>query len=195
MIVILDNGHGHDTPGKRSPSGMLTDLGMNALYEFEFNRDIVNRLIRMLDEACINFYELVPEVNDIPLNERCDRANKVAANHPGAFLVSVHANAGGGTGWEVFTSVGETESDRIADIFYKEAEREFPEFRMRKDLADGDYDKEAHFYILKHTTCPAILTENFFMDHKKDLELLISDEGRQRIAKMHFNAIAKYMNS
>jgi N-acetylmuramoyl-L-alanine amidase len=111
------------------------------------------------------------------------------------FLVSVHANAGGGTGWEVFTSVGETESDKIAQIFFEEAEKMFPEARMRGDESDGDSDKEAHFYILRTTVCPAILTENFFMDHKKDLALIISDEGREDVAKLHHNGIKAYLES
>jgi len=193
MKVILDNGHGKDTPGKRSPKGMLSDNV--AFHEFEFNRDIVSRLIYLLDASQIDFYELVPEINDISLPERCRRANAISEKHSGSFLISIHANAGGGTGWEVFTSVGETQSDKIADIFYQEAEKAFPEFRMRKDLADGDFDKEAHFYILKNTICPAILTENFFMDHEKDLAFLITDEGRQRIAQHHHDAIVRYLET
>ena len=34
--------------------------------------------------------------------------------------------------------------------------------KIRKDNSDGDPDKEYNFYILKHTQCPAVLTENFF---------------------------------
>ena len=67
MIVILDNGHGENTPGKRSPQGLLTGPEQVALYEYEYNRDIVNRLIRMLDSDGIDFWELVPEVKDISL--------------------------------------------------------------------------------------------------------------------------------
>lgn len=186
MKVILDNGHGSDTPGKRSPDGRL--------YEFEFNRDIVCRMEPLLRLVLIDYHILVPEQIDISLPERCKRANAIAAKEP-AFLVSIHANAGGGTGWEVFTSVGQTESDVIADFFFKEAALAFTEFRMRTDKADGDFDKEAHFYILKHTSCPAILTENFFMDTKTDLDFICSDEGRQRIAEMHVRAIINYLES
>lgn len=187
MKVILDNGHGENTPGKRSPNGDL--------LEYEFNRDVVNRIADLLMCAGILFYKLVPELRDISLKSRCKRVNQYHAKFPDCFLVSVHANAGGGTGWEIFTSVGETESDKIATVFYNQAKAEFSEFRMRKDTRDGDVDKEAHFYILKHTACPAILTENFFMDTKKDLAFIKSDEGRQRIAQMHFDAIVEYMNT
>ena len=191
-MILLDNGHGIRTRGKRS--SVQSDTSQ--LFEFEFNRDIVRRVDQLLTRYGYSTIILVPEIEDISLPARCARANHYFRHgSDNTFLVSIHANAGGGTGWEVFTSPGETESDKIADIFFKEAECEFPEFRMRKDLADGDYDKEAHFYILKNTIGPAILTENFFMDTAKDLELIMSEEGRQRIAKVHVNAIMKYIQS
>jgi N-acetylmuramoyl-L-alanine amidase len=186
MKVILDNGHGENTPGKRSPKGDL--------LEYEFNRDIVNRIADLLICKGILFYKLVPEQRDVSLKERCLRANKYHQKHKDCFLISVHANGGGGSGWEVFTSVGETESDNIATVFYEQANIAFHDFRMRKDTSDGDPDKEAHFYILKHTTCPAILTENFFMDTEYDLAFIKSDTGRQRIAQMHFDSIVEYMS-
>lgn len=200
QIVILDNGHGKETAGKRSPEGMLVpqdDPNGTALYEFEFNRDVAERTMRLLSESGLDFYELVPEVEDISLRERVERVNNLVTSNPDVdyFLISIHANAGGGTGWEAFTSVGETESDKIAEIFYAHAERVFPEFRMRKDESDGDPDKEAHFYVLKNTICPAVLTENFFMDKIEDLELIITDEGRQRVAQLHHDAIKEYIES
>lgn len=198
MTVIIDNGHGENTKGKRSPKGMLIDDPEGtALYEFEFNRDIAERLIRMLDKSGIDFYELVPEIHDVSLSDRVARVNQLVSNNKDVdyFLVSIHANAGGGTGWEVFTSVGQTESDVIAEVFFQEAKKAFPNVRMRSDNTDGDSDKEAQFYILRKTVCPAILTENFFMDHEKDLELLLSDEGREMIAKLHHDAIKKYIES
>lgn len=187
--VILDNGHGKNTKGKRSPVGMLSKG--TALFEFEFNRDIVSRVMNVLDAEEIDYVELVPEVEDISLVERVNRVNKLGKNH---FLVSVHANAGRGTGWEIFTSVGQTESDNIAQIFYEEAKEKWPNFRMRTDNSDGDADKEAHFYILRKTNCPAVLTENFFMDNEEDLAYLITDEGRQEIAEVHAESIIKYIN-
>lgn len=67
----------------------------------------------------------------------------------------------------------------------------FPEKRMRKDMTDGDPDKEENFYILKHTSCPTVLTENFFMDTKDDCKLIFSGSGRQRVADMHVAAIVR----
>lgn len=186
-MVILDNGHGYDTPGKCSPK--WSD-GFQ-LFEWEFNRNIVIRISEQLKIENIPFIILVQEKSDISLTERCKRANEIYASNKNAFLVSIHANAGGGTGWECFTSYGNTKSDEIATILCESAKKYFPSEKMRFDFADKDPDKESQFYILKNTNCPAVLTENFFMDNEKDCKLLISNNGRQLIAAMHVDAIKK----
>lgn len=188
LIVILDNGHGRDTAGKRSPKWG----DGSQLYEFEFNRDIVRRIGVMLDAESIEYRVLVPEDIDISLAERCRRANEIYKETRGrCFLVSVHANAGGGSGFEVYTSPRDTAADAMATTLFEEAQKEFPKEKMRSDYSDGDPDKESDFYILKHTFCPAVLSENFFMDTEKDCRLLFSEDGRERIAKYHVAAIKK----
>ena len=191
-IVLLDNGHGKETAGKRSP---VWGDG-SQLFEWEFNRDIVRRIAEKLEADGIPYRVLVPEETDISLTERARRANEIAKENNGkAYVLSIHANAGGGTGWEVYTSPGQTPSDAIATVFFEEAGREFvPDgWRMRSDYSDGDPDKEANFAILTKTTCPAILTENFFMDTEKDCRFIMSEDGRERIANMHVAAIKRVL--
>lgn len=191
-IVLLDNGHGKETAGKRSP--VWSDGSQ--LFEWEFNRDIVRRITEKLEADGIPYRVLVPEETDISLTERARRANEIAKENNGkAYVLSIHANAGGGTGWEVYTSPRQTPSDAIATVFFEEAGREFvPDgWRMRSDYSDGDPDKEAIFAILTKTTCPAILTENFFMDTEKDCRFIMSEDGRERIANMHIAAIKRVL--
>lgn len=191
-VVILDNGHGKETAGKRSP---IWGDG-SQLFEWEFNRDIVRRIAEKLQADGIPYRVLVPEENDVSLTERARRANEYAKEFNGkAYVLSIHANAGGGTGWEVYTSPGQTPSDAIATVFFEEAGREFvPDgWRMRSDYSDGDPDKEANFAILTKTTCPAVLTENFFMDTEKDCRFIMSEDGRERIANMHVAAIKRVL--
>ena len=185
-LVILDAGHGIDTAGKCSP---IWGDGKQ-LFEYEFNRDVVARIATKLDNDDIGYVILVPEENDISLSERCRRANQIyQANGKNAYLISVHANAGGGTGWECFTSVGETRSDAIAGILCEEATQAFVGKRMRFDHTDGNPDKECQFYMLRKTQCPAVLTENFFMDTESDCRYIMSEDGRDAVAEMHSNAI------
>lgn len=172
--VLLDAGHGKETPGKRSP--VWKDGSQ--LFEWEFTRDIVKRIARLLDKDKIPYSILVPEDSDISLNARCRRANV----EKDCFLISVHANAGKGTGWEVFTSTGKTKSDTIADRMVDMFKKRFPEWKCRGH-------KEANYQIVKYTKCPAILTENFFMDTEKDCKFIMSEEGRQRVAELHAELI------
>ena len=190
VTVILDPGHGIETLGKRSPKWS----DGSQLFEYEFNRDIVNRIADELKKSGIKYEILVPEKNDISLQERVRRANKIWKNTgKKCFGISIHANAGGGTGWEVWTSVGRTKSDDIASIFWEEMKMEFSSQKMRLDTSDGDVDKESNFYILKNTNCPFVLTENFFMDTEKDCKLIMSNIGRQKIAQAHVRAIKKIL--
>lgn len=187
IMPLLDNGHGQTTRGKRSP--VWADG--TQLFEWEFNRDIVRRIAAKLKADGVKFEILVPEETDVSLQERCRRANQYQQMYNNCVLFSIHGNAGGGTGWECYTSKGTTKADEIATLLYNEAEKEFTGWKIRKDYVDGDADKESQFYILKHTVCPAVLSENFFFDNEKDCKLMLSEAGRERIAKIHINVIKK----
>lgn len=195
MLVLIDPGHGIDTKGKRSPAGMCAEPGEVALFEYMFNRDIALRLMHLLYYAKIPFVNIVQEIEDVSLSRRAIRANAEFEKDPEAFLISIHSNAGGGRGLEFFTFFGQSESDVIAEHFYKEAKKIFPGARLRTDTSDGDSDKEANFAILRETKCPAVLTENFFYDNPLDLSFLLTDRAKEKIAKLHFNAITSYIKS
>jgi N-acetylmuramoyl-L-alanine amidase len=197
VTIILDNGHGGLSAGtyKALAGGRFhTFEDGTTIYEGEFNRYIVTGICMELTKLGIKYINLVPEYNDITLATRVNRANKFNKNK--SFLISVHANAGGGTGFEVFTSVGQTKSDKIADVFAKEFQLEFPSERLRSDpWGDADLDKERNFHILKYTRMPAILTENFFMDTERECkDYLLSREGRNRIIDFHVRAIRKVID-
>lgn len=195
-LWLFDNGHGgiidgvYQTPGKRSP---VWPDGTQ-LFEGEFNRAIVKRLMTLCDEQDIDYLNLVPEESDIPRSERIQRANEIYKRYKKCIYLSIHANAGGGRGWEVYTSLGETKSDRIASVFFDTIKKEFGQITMRCDYSDGDPDKEKpQFDVLVYTHMPAILTENFFMDNFDECKnYLMSETGRDRIALAHFNTIMKF---
>lgn len=132
--------------------------------------------------------------------------------------VSLHLDAAGDEGkwmkaggWSAFTSPGKTEADRLAECLYDAAERNLADYarRMREgkksgaygekqqpirtDLTDGDRDKEASYYVLTKTNCPAVLTENLFQDNKTDVKFLLSDEGKHAIERIHVEGIIKFI--
>ncbi|MEG1937421.1 MAG: N-acetylmuramoyl-L-alanine amidase [Rikenellaceae bacterium] len=183
MRILLDAGHGKDTPGKRSPIwGDGTQL-----FEWSFNREIVNRIANILKHKDIAYSIITPEDIDVSLSERVKRVNAIASKEP-CMLISVHANAGGGTGWEAWTSVGKTTSDAYVREFYNAAHL-LLKCPIRVDTLDGDEDKESNFCILKNTSCPAVLTENLFMDTERDCRFIMSEAGKDVIAKLHVSAI------
>lgn len=170
MVPILDNGHGgvingiYQTPGKRSP-----DWDLGVLYEGMFNRWMVNGVIECLDSIGLPYFHVSPELTDIALDERCERANHIFEQNPNTYLLSIHGNAGGGTGIEAWTSIGQTESDKIADAFLENLSFDLPNETMRFDyFRDNDRDKEANYKILRKTNCPAVLVELWFMDNELD---------------------------
>ena len=131
MKILIDNGHGIQTKGKRSPDGKL--------LEYAYTRELARRIVTTLKSRGYDYELLVPE-DDIPL------------------------------------------SDRLADCLYKAAEQILKSQVIRTDYArDGDSDWEENFYILRHSLCPAVLLEQFFMDNKKDLAYLNSDEGKRNL--------------
>ena len=116
------------------------------------------------------------------------------------FVVSIHVNAAGSgrmwhnaTGWCAYTFPGHTESDKLATCLYKAAQRHLPGHRLRTDYSDCDPDSEKPFYILKHTFCAAVLTENGFMDSEVSLTFLESEEGKKAIVALHVEGIINYV--
>ena len=196
-LWIFDNGHGgiidgvYQTAGKRSP---VWPDGQQ-LFEGEFNRAIVNRLVTLCKANNIDYVNLVDTQEDVGLSERTSKANNIAkSSDKKCIYVSVHSNGysnESANGWSVYTSEGETKSDGIATILFDKSMREFKGEYMRKDTySDGDVDKEANFYVLINTSMPAILSENFFMTNSDNChKYLLSEEGRDRIAKVHFEMI------
>lgn len=191
MKILLDNGHGYDTKGKRSPDGRLR--------EYAWAREIAKSIESELRKRGLDVQRIVTEERDISLTERVRRVNNICkqVGAGNVCLVSVHVNAAGSGGWRtargwsgwVFTR-SSANSKRLAQLLYAEAER-------RGLQGNRSVPKEkywmANFYILRYTNCPAVLTENLFQDNKEDVDYLLSEEGKQAITDLHVQAILKYI--
>ena len=193
IVVILDAGHGKDTPGKCSPD--------KSLYEWQWNREIVAMLCERLYGLNVQTVILVPEEIDVPLKERVRRVNTIVHDAKIAgkecLLISVHINAAGhgtwnkASGWSVWVSNNASEkSKQFAQISYHEAVS--IGLQGNRVVPKENY-WTSNFYILKNTPCPAVLTENMFQDNKDDVAFLKSDEGKEKIVDLHFNAVKKYL--
>lgn len=204
MVILIDNGHGNNTPGKRSPYSLKGALPEIEFYEYKWNREIANEVKNRLVNLGYDARLIVPEITDISLPERANRVNRICTQvgTSNVILISIHANAAGiGTswmsarGWCAFTTKGTTKSDKFAECLYEEAEKNFKGHQIRTDKSDGDKDWEANFSIIYKSYCPAVLTENFFYDNVDDVKYILSQEGREAVIKTHVDGIIKYINS
>lgn len=193
MKILLDNGHGENTPGKRSPDGKLR--------EYLYAREIASMVYDELYNRDYDVELLVPETTDISLSERCKRANKFAKElgNKNALLVSIHCNAAGNgsawmgaKGWSVFVSNNASSNSKLlANCLYDAAEQQKLKLRTEKP---GQKYWQQNLAICRDTNCPAVLTENLFQDNKEDVEFLLSKEGKEAIAKLHVDGIIKYIS-
>lgn len=167
--IMLDAGHGYNTPGKRSPNGMR---------EYEFNRAVANHVKVML-----SFYKDVTvffahdDSRDVPLSERTRNANSKNVD----VYVSIHANAHGAGGWtnacgiETFVyTTKPTEALSLAACVQNHMIRETG--RVNRGV------KTADFQVLRETHMTSILIEAGFMTNKEEAALLKSDAYRQKVA-------------
>ncbi|MCC8119726.1 MAG: N-acetylmuramoyl-L-alanine amidase [Bacteroidales bacterium] len=183
MLILIDNGHGRETPGKRSPDGLLE--------EWRWTRQAATLLQEKLDSMLIPCIRLVAEEGDVPLKERVRRANAYGRD---ALLVSLHCNAAGmgaswmsAHGWSAY--VAQNASTCSKDFASRLAyEARAMGLHVRQPLPQQPYWVQS-LAICRDTVMPAVLTENMFMDNRDDCAWLLTPEGLATIATLHATAI------
>lgn len=155
MICCLDPGHGGHDAGAIGPTG---------LYESQAALQIAKYVRRgMIDCG----WEVICTRSDdkyVSLQRRCDIAN----DHHVDLMLSLHCNAFSNPaahGAEVWTSVGQTAADPIAERIFDAIAASFPLMTMRSDKTDGDSDKEKGFKVLVGVQAPAVLVEYAFISN------------------------------
>lgn len=195
MTILIDNGHGVETPGKRSPDGTFR--------EYKWCREVAHMVCDMLQAMGHDARLLVPEEKDISLQERCNRANRF--DKKSSILVSIHNNAAGhggqwmsARGWSIFTTKGITEADKLAECIYQRAVKVFRaplSVRTYSKSQPYGHDFEENFYILLHSYMPAVLIEHFFQDNREDVAYLKTDLAKATCAEVIVDGILDYKKS
>lgn len=194
MKILIDNGHGVDTSGKRSPDGTLK--------EYAYTREIAKRVVEALNREGYDAERIVTEENDISLRERCARVNTICRKlgTKNVLLVSIHNNAAGSggqwltaRGFSAHVSMNASSRSKIlAKCLWKEA--------IKLGLK-GNRSVPSEYYITQNlamcrdTLCAAVLTENLFYDNKEDLEFLISEKGKSAVTALHVEGIKSFIKS
>lgn len=172
--VYIDPGHGGSEPGAVGNGLVEKDLTLDIALQ---TRDILQngwsvdvRMSRTGDDT-------------VSLDARTSDANSWGA----ALFVSIHINAGGGTGYEDFRypTAGE-ETARIHGILHDHV---LQGMRSVSSITDRG-EKTANFHVLRETVMPAILTENLFIDTAADAGLLADPAFITATAQGHADGIA-----
>src|SRR5690606_33010714 len=108
------------------------------------------------------------------LGERCRMANAWGAD----LFVSVHINAGGGTGFESYIYSGgvSAATKKFQDVLHST-------IAAGCGLKDRG-QKRANYHVLRETVMPAVLTENGFIDHKNDAAKLKDTAWLKKVGRL-----------
>ena len=211
-IVFIDAGHGGlNRAGEytTAPSKMFRHArgafhqGSN-FYEGVWNRVVTNQVMRKLDRFGITYLPLHHDYLDNSLQHRVDMANWYGTKFARSLVVSTHANASvphTARGFEIYTSPGTTESDKVASIHWNNVNllRNFypkgTQITMRTTPSGSQHDNEANFFILRKTNMPAILIEHLFFDNFEDASLLMDDNVIDLFAEAQVRTIIEYFNA
>lgn len=180
--VCIDPGHGEKDPGA---------IGFMGTKE----KDIVLKVAKYLKSLLLknNYLVMLTRENDkfISLPFRTAISNHFNAD----IFISIHCNSAinkNAHGFEIFTSQGATKADKLAACIANEWSKNFPNVKIRADWSDGDIDKEAGFYVLKHTIAPAVLIELDFISNLEKERELKDSIYLQKMAQTIFNGIQSY---
>lgn len=199
--IILDPGHGGLTASgvyTTAPGKMFKFKDGTIAYEGVLNRQIASMVSKFLKgNGAFNVVSTVAceDPTDVSLTDRVKVANKFKSSE--TIYISIHCNAGGGTGFEIFTTKGSTRSDLLAEYIATNVESYYKQLglKTRYDLSDGDKDKEEDFYVIRKTNCPAVLLECGFFDNEKDFALLSNKAFQEQLGYKIYLGILEFVNA
>ena len=170
--IMLDPGHGGKDPGA---------VG-NGLQEKFLTLDIAKRIKHILETEYTGVQVRLTRETDtyLDLSERAKLANNWGAD----FFLSIHINAGGGTGWESFRySSASSRTVAYQNVIH-------PEVIRAAGVTDRG-KKVANFAVLRETKMPALLTENLFIDNAQDAAKLKDQAFLEKLARGHVVGLEK----
>ncbi|MEH7608479.1 N-acetylmuramoyl-L-alanine amidase, partial [Priestia megaterium] len=163
-------------------------VGANGLYEKNLVLKIQQYLISYLNSTYSDFTIKTTRTTDVflSLSQRASQANSWGAD---AFM-SIHVNAGGGTGYEdyVYRSASNA-SKTFQSIVHGQVQ---PALLSYNHPNRGR--KSANYAVLRLTNMPAVLTEIAFIDNSTDAALLQNEAFLKSMGESYAKGIAVYLN-
>ncbi|SNZ02160.1 N-acetylmuramoyl-L-alanine amidase [Terribacillus aidingensis] len=172
--IYVDPGHGGSDPGATA----------NGLQEKNVTLAIGASIRDILQLEYENAEVRMSRTGDTfpSLSQRTNDANAWGAD----FFLSIHVNAGGGTGYEdyIYPSLSDRSETAVARASIHE------EVMKLIDMRDRGM-KEANFHVLRETAMPAVLTENGFIDNSADAAKMKNNGWIQNVARGHVNGLER----
>lgn len=204
VIVVLDPGHGPDTPGKRWTSTDEASGGAGAgvepsFYEWKWNREYSKVLMgELLLRGYRVFLTVEGEEPDKALLKRVQFANNLKEYNRNmhCLYISLHVDAAESAkahGLSVWTTKGFTNSDVLADYIIESIKTTGYKVRLNSPK-QYEKDYEANFYVIKNAAMPAVLIEHGFMTNKEDRALLRQESTKTMLASATADAVDAYCN-
>ncbi|MFI8687044.1 N-acetylmuramoyl-L-alanine amidase [Rossellomorea sp. NPDC077527] len=176
--IMIDPGHGGSDPGasyKGSEEKTFNLLTALKVKEYLLANYIVNVLMTRTGDQTLS------------LTERSNLANRSNLD----FYLSIHHNAGGGSGFESYIYNGPIlpETLNYQEAIHSEVVAAVQPFKI---IDRGE--KRANFHVLRETKMPSVLVEVLFVDNPEDLAHLKNEQFRQKVAIGLSKGIAKALS-
>ena len=187
ILIAIDDGHGMETAGKRTPA--FSDGRI--LRENEFNSAVAEYLAKDLERNGFDVLMVAPGDQDTALKTRVQRANDTRA----AAYISIHANAFG-SNWN--------EAKGVETWIYEKIMPDSETYRFAKGihdalikatgLRDRGMKRSSDLYVLKNTRMHAALLECGFMTNKEEAALLMDDAYRRKCGEAICRGVCTFYN-
>ncbi len=187
--IVLDPGHGPVSAAKAKGCSTYNPP-IQGITEDTIAFDITQRVQMLLQNAKANVLLTRTSQTDPDCKERADVAN----NNKADLFVSIHINAGGGSGSETFFKQNgkfSKESTRLAQIMEQELQKATG-LKSRGAKPDTQTAVGSLGVFNNNYSTPAVLTEPLFIDNPSENAKLKDPVFRQKIAQGIFNAIISY---
>jgi N-acetylmuramoyl-L-alanine amidase len=182
--ITIDAGHGGKDPGA---------VGRTGQREKDIVLAVALRLASLLEAAGVRTHLTRSDDRFLELHERARLANEAGTD----LFLSLHCNSAerwDATGFEVFTTPGQTDADEFATCLFLEFAKRFPSRPKRMDDKDGDPDKEASFAVLRLARMPAALFELDFVSNVAAAAWMAQPENQDAMAAALADGVLRHLD-
>lgn len=169
--VFIIPGHGGSDPG-----------AVRYIIEKDYTLKTAKAVAEYLKEYGIEYKLSRTSDIDTNMNEYIKACN----NYKPDLVISIHFNAGGGQGFEVYYSVVGGTSKVLANNINAEVKKIMSSRGVKTRKLDNGKD---YFAVIRETDAPAVLLEGGFVDTKSDADFIKANY--KKLAKAYADGIAK----